>query len=360
MDTKLSVALLSGLSLFMSVGAYAVADGEQQADYMNWSYATGVVETPEVAEFGFEEETEIPCAAGKCPLAADDETLSLVYEDEALPVAERLDTYAPVEPVIPEFKEYQERPYAVSVRNYKEEVKRTEPQVAVEYPEPIVDYHFEPTKTETNYVQDSTKVQYPITRQYPISVQYPVSVQREITVEQPVIMQQPVIVRRPVVMQQAVTVQRQPTVLQQQPVVMQQQPTYLQQQPVVVQAPAGSVNTAEVQAFMANMPQQLPMNIVPQPVVPVPVQQPIVAGYTTQQPTIAPTPVQPKVMPIQSQPQPQNVVAPVSQQQQMMAPVQSQTVPTYSAQPVTIPTAAPQQYTMPMQPMMVPVSYPMY
>jgi hypothetical protein len=348
MDTKLSVALLSGLSLFMSVGAYAVADGEQPADYMNWSYATGVIETPAVTDFEFEEEVEVPCMAGKCPLATENETLTLTYEDEALPIAERLDTYVPLEPVIPAFEEPQERPYAVSVRKHSDEIKQPGQQVEFEYPEPTVSYHFEPTKSETNYVQDSTKMQYPITRQYPISVQYPVSVQREITVEQPVIMQQPVIVRRPVVMQQEVTVQRQPTVLQQQPVVMQQQPTYLQQQPVVVQAPAGSVNPAEVQAFMANMPQQLPMNIMAQPVPSVPMQQQVVSGYANQ----------PKVQPVTVPAQPKQVTI----------PSQPQAVPTYSVQPMTIPTLAPvpapQQYTVPTtvpaQPVMIPMQYPMY
>ena len=40
MNTKLSVALLSGLSLFLSAGAYAVSE-EKSADYINWSYVNG-------------------------------------------------------------------------------------------------------------------------------------------------------------------------------------------------------------------------------------------------------------------------------------------------------------------------------
>ena len=68
MNTKLSIALLSGISLFMSVGAFAVAD-EQSDDYLNWSYAMGELPaevSAEVTPRVVEPVVEPTCTEG-CP-----------------------------------------------------------------------------------------------------------------------------------------------------------------------------------------------------------------------------------------------------------------------------------------------------
>ena len=94
MNTKLSIALLSGISLFMSVGAFAVAD-ERPEDYLNWSYAMGENKDTEVAK---NQETESfvvsqvvtaePTCTEGCParVSSDKEkmALTLTYEDEAM------------------------------------------------------------------------------------------------------------------------------------------------------------------------------------------------------------------------------------------------------------------------------------
>lgn len=281
MNTKLSVALLSGLSLFLSAGAYAVSE-EKPADYINWSYVNGnasasdsnVPEIP-VADNAADHPADITCTEG-CPArpVIEDTPLVLTYEDEATPLAERVETfvsedryaaqnptYRPVaRSATRSADQFQEQPSRLAQQpndmrvqadlydtarsgQVAEQAPTTDLTLAQTEQNPI------PSDVQTTYPHPTVQVQYPITRQYPISVQYPVTVQRNVTVEQPVIMQQPVIVRRPVVMQQAVTVQRQPTVVQQQPVVMQQQPTFVQQHPVFLQAPAGGVYPAELGPF---------------------------------------------------------------------------------------------------------------
>jgi len=265
MDTKLSIALLSGLSLFLSVGAFAVSD-DSSSDYLNWSYAMGDLAPagkkdgtiPAEQNFAAPKAENRDCTVG-CPgrpETDDVEPLTLTYEDEASPVIERRD-------------------FPVSQRMPEEA--------------PNMGGH-EPPMVNTQYIQTPTKVQYPIARQYPISVQYPITVQRNMTVEQPVIMQQPLIVRRPVVMQQDITVQRQPTVIQQQPVVMQQQPTFVQQQPVMIQAPAQPISPAMFPAF-GYMAQPMVNQIGLQPAAPMmpymaaqPIfQQPVPMGMMSQQ-----------------------------------------------------------------------------
>ena len=117
MDTKLSVALLSGLSLFMSIGAFAVS-GVDSSDELNWSYAMGEtapVKTSSTAsknsDFVMPTEVKansgITCTAG-CPARPREEVapLTLTYEDEALPLAERFAIMEnpPLPPVQPPVK----------------------------------------------------------------------------------------------------------------------------------------------------------------------------------------------------------------------------------------------------------------
>jgi len=256
MDTKLSVALLSGISLFLSLGAFAVSD--EAGDNLNWSYAMGGTIQAESSDFDELTATlprsatskEVTCTEG-CPARAP-KPMVLTYEDEALPIADRMDT----EPEVPVGA------YASSIP-VREKVEQREGKV----PQQL---NVSGQQIETRYVESNPQTtQYPITRQYPISVQYPITVQRNMTVEQPVIMQQPVIVRRPVVVQQDVMVQRQPTFIQQQPMIMQQQPSFIQQQPMYVQAPAApmtqetlnSINgmLAQPQIMVAPQPQMLTM-----------------------------------------------------------------------------------------------------
>ena len=298
MDTKLSVALLSGISLFMSLGAFALS--EESGNDLNWSYAMGGTIQADPADFDeltaqlppLEPRKEITCTEG-CPARAPKKALTLTYEDEAMPLADRMDT----EPV-----SKTARADLISVR---EKMGLDEPKPVVNQAQPAVQAggaseaavlttwraEDKPVLTETQnavpqietrYVETaSDKVQYPVTRQYPISVQYPVTVQRNMTVEQPVVMQQPVIVRRPVIVQQDVTVRRQPTFIQQQPMIMQQQPSFIQQQPMYVQAPAApmsqemlsSINGMLAQPQIQMMPQQpqvLPIMPAQAPIAPVP------------------------------------------------------------------------------------------
>ena len=241
MDTKLSIAFLSGLSLFMSVGAFAVSD-DLTSDELNWSYVMGDTKPMTTADkevsndspeqSSAKENSGITCTAG-CPARPleTQEPFILTYEDEALPVAERTNTFTS--------EDYFSSGSTLSVQG------------------PIMD------QTSGN---PQIKTQYPVTRQYPISVQYPITVQRNTTVEQPVLVQQPIIVRRPVVMQQDITVQRQPTVIQGQPTVVQLQPSFVQGQPVYVQAPTaatfnpmmvGGLNTIAAPAMPMTLPQQI-------------------------------------------------------------------------------------------------------
>jgi len=322
MNTKLSVFLLSSLSLFMSVGAYAVSK-ENSADYINWSYATGgdttvsnsANTTPDKDIVLPEKKANVPCTVG-CdrPDTSRETALTMTYEDEAdLTIPELpLPTMAADDETM-----FEPQPPAISVRD--KWAQQTESVIAAESA-PLTS-----TSVETYYTQSAPKVQYPITRQYPISVQYPVTVQRDVTVEQPVVMQQPVIVRRPVVMQQAVTVQRQPAYVQAQPMVMQQQPTYIQQQPVVVQAPAGSVDMM-LQQLGIPATQQMPATFQMQPmptqsVMPMmpaaPQQQAVIP--TAAQPATPDMAQQPAQQPIQ-QPVPQALPQPIVPQMQM-APV---------------------------------------
>lgn len=254
MDTKLSVVLLSGISLFMSIGAFAVAE-DGSSEYINWSYAMGdttvaVPTQPNIVQTNVTEADPRKCTVG-CPSRPEtdeDVPLTLTYEDEAAPIIERVGTFSaedryarPASPIIINRPIVEDYPVSQPLPRQEASVLNTPPRVS------------------TQYIQTEPRVQYPVTRQYPISVQYPVTVQRNMTIEQPVIMQQPVIVRRPVVMQQEVTVQRQPTVIQHQPVVMQQQPTFLQQQPVFVQAPAQPINPSILAGLGGYAMQQQPM-----------------------------------------------------------------------------------------------------
>ena len=247
MNTKLSVALLSGLSLFLSVGAFAVSD--DSSDYLNWSYAMGdLAPTNDPGKPTHLNEQSSNTENRRCTVGCEGreqteniEPLTLTYEDEAVPVVDRPETFSARDRfVVPAGDLKSERDALAQSRGLP--ISQRMPERA-----PVVD---------TQYVQSPAKVQYPITRQYPISVQYPVTVQRNMTVEQPVIMQQPVIVRRPVVMQQDITVQRQPTVIQHQPVVMQQQPTFVQQNPVTIQAPAHPISSMMLPSF-GYMPQPM-------------------------------------------------------------------------------------------------------
>ena len=312
MNTKLSIALLSGISLFMSVGAFAVAD-ERPEDYLNWSYAMGENKDTEVAK---NQETESfvvsqvvtaePTCTEGCParVSSDKEkmALTLTYEDEAMPVADRTEILG---------TEQVKEPTFIPVRSKTQQMAYSMPTTNVDS-ESVSDVKVEKniyqstSQVETRYVTTPPKVQYPVTRQYPVSVQYPVTVQRNMTVEQPVIMQQPVIVRRPVVMQQDITVQRQPTLIQNQPVVMNQQPTYVQQQPMYIQAPAQPIPPA----MMAQMMPQVP-------------QAGLLQSAFTQQPMMQ---AQPTVMPQQNMVMPQMPVSFMPQNYQIQGQVQAQPV----------------------------------
>lgn len=304
MNTKLSIALLSGISLFMSVGAFAVAD-EQSDDYLNWSYAMGELPaevSAEVTPRVVEPVVEPTCTEG-CPSRStyNKETLELTlsYEDDAVPVADQMEIDSSMP--MPE-------PIYVPVKEKKNLVAYSKPASQVQE-RPIV-YQAD-AQVETRYVTTPARVEYPVTRQYPVSVEYPVTVQRNMTVEQPVIMQQPVIVRRPVVMQQEITVQRNPTVIQQQPVVMNQQPTYVQQQPMYIQAPAQPIPPAMMSQIMPQnvqmaIPQQVfaqqPM-VMPQPMMPVMAQQyqvqmPVQPMYMAPEMPYAGQPVSPVQQPV--------------------------------------------------------------
>lgn len=240
MNTKLAVALLSGLSIGLSISAYALADGES-ADYIDWSYVNGVEKKAVV------QEPVKPAATSKNiyndPEYLDTETFfetqteTLTAGAAPAPVA----SSAPLSPVS------NKATCAYSGCNSKT-AEAIPPQRLA--PVSIAQEAVQNTQIDPRHVQNPVKVEYPITKQYPVSVEYPVTVQRAVTVQQPVVMQQPVIVKKPVVMQQEITVQRQPAFVQQQPVVMEQPITYIQQQPLVVQSttPVGT------------MPQPMPMN----------------------------------------------------------------------------------------------------
>ena len=362
MNTKLSIAFLSGVSLFLSVGAFAVSE-DLSSDDLNWSYAMGDTkpvnvnsgtsfQAPALPATGSQARNDgITCTNG-CPGRPSEpvEPLTLTYEDEALPLAERVNTFSAND-------RYNTKP-AVSV-----------PPVAVQnsFPAPVT--RSLPTvnpvpQIETHYVTTPAKTQYPITRQYPISVQYPITVQRNMTVEQPVLMQQPIVVRRPVIMQQDIMVQRQPTVIQHQPMVMQQQPSFIQQKPIVVQAPAGSFNPAML-GDMNNLnpqgfpPMTLPSTVtLPQQSIPLPQQNYAPApltGYTQPLPTPDQLPAAQLTAPDQAQAQ----AAPqVPAQQLPPMPMQQLSMPQMPAQPMYQPTAAPMYIAVPMaQPM--PMAMPM-
>ena len=278
MDTKLSIALLSGMSLFLSLGDFAVSDAA--GDNMNWSYAMGGTVQANPTDFDElmaalpprEEPPKKPCASD-CA-GQPQKSLTLTYEDEAMPLAERVEmgNVAPkeVENTSPNLvsvrermavnEQVQEAPQPMTLAVSQKEVIKAENVPQEAYPMP--------PQIETRYVESNPQtVQYPITRQYPISVQYPVTVQRNMTVEQPVVMQQPVIVRRPVVVQQDVMVRHQPTFVQQQPMIMQQQPAFIQQQPVYVQAPAVPMSQDTLNSLngMIAQPQFMPAPVM-QPV----------------------------------------------------------------------------------------------
>lgn len=363
MNTKLSVALLSGLSLFLSAGAYAVSE-EKPADYINWSYVNGnmpatapsVSETP-VMDNMLDNQGDVTCTEG-CPArpVIDDTPLVLTYEDEATPLAERVETFVTEDRYVAQNPTYRPvarpvtRPADIPAEQPSRPIQQlnglnaqadlyetTRPgQMGGQMPTPVQTIGQTaqdpiPTGIQTTYPQPTVQVQYPITRQYPISVQYPVTVQRNVTVEQPVIMQQPVIVRRPVVMQQAVTVQRQPTVVQQQPVVMQQQPTFVQQQPVFLQAPAGGVSPAELGTFgqMLGTPSYTGMS-----------------GYPSMgQGTTLPGVKQTWTAPMNTKTQP----APYAPMMPTATPGVSGSAPTVPVQPMVMP-AVPVQQQVPVQP----------
>ena len=276
MDTKLSVALLASISLFMSGAAFAVAD-EKSDDYLNWSYAMGEVQEqngPTRAEkdvvASVEQIVQPTCTEG-CPNrmenAQDVMALTVSYENDVIPVADETENFVEYVAEEPSFK---------PVKSKKQPMAYSTPNAEM----PVVNEAYQlDTQVETRYVTTPAEVQYPVTHQYPVSVQYPVTVQRNMTVEHPVIVQQPVIVRRPVVMQQDITVQRQPTVVQNQPVVMNQQPTYVQQQPMYIQAPAQPIPPAMVSQMMQQtvqpvMPQQFLFQQVPVMVQPTPAMVP--------------------------------------------------------------------------------------
>ena len=341
MDTKLSVALLSGISLFMSLGAFALSNDE--SNELNWSYAMGGTVQANSADFD-ELTASLPPLESQKTDTADcssrpQKPLTLTYEDEAMPLAERVQADAPV------IRNAPAMPTSIKGSITANEQLRQAPQNISVPPRKGIDesqntFWKQPPQVETRYVEsNSPQVQYPITRQYPISVQYPVTVQRNMTVEQPVIMQQPVIVRRPVVVQQDVTVQRQPTFIQQQPMIMQQQPSFIQQQPMYLQAPAApmsretlnSLNGIIAQPQFIQMPMAQPM-IQPQPII-----QP--------QPAFAPLPQQQMPMPPMAQPDMQmqplpNAQIPYPQHYQVQGQIQAQPIyttvpPMYVQSPMT-------------------------
>ena len=289
MDTKLSVALLSGMSLFMSLGAFAISS--ETGDNMNWSYAMGGSIQSNPTDFD-ELMATLPSAdepkvknnrTEVCP-AYTSKPLTLTYEDEAMPLAERVEMGS--------VSQKENTPHdLVSVRDRK--VVNEQVQVEGQVPQ-----------IETRYVEsDPQKIQYPITRQYPISVQYPITVQRNMTVEQPVVMQQPVIVRRPVVVQQDVMVRHQPTFVQQQPMIMQQQPVYVQAPAVPMnQETLNSLNGMIAQPQFISAPMMQPimqpqMSVIQNAYLPYP-QQYQVQGQIQAQPvytTMPPMYVQPQI-----------------------------------------------------------------
>jgi len=356
MNTKLSVALLSGLSLFMSIGAFAVSE-ERSDDYINWSYAMGEdAPKPVKADSAKQVLPPPPAEPERCtvgcpgrPESDDVRPLTLTYEDEATPIIERVETFTEEDrflsdtPMRPVVESPRSEPDSMMEPRSFRPVKSAADTSSSPRPEPTVDSR---PQVETQYVQSAPKVQYPITRQYPISVQYPVTVQRNMTVEQPVIMQQPVIVRRPVVMQQDITVQRQPTVIQHQPLVMQQQPTYVQQQPVFIQAPSQPVNPA----ILAGLGGYPAMPVMPQPVTP----QPQVAiPQPTETPAQQPM-VQPDLTAQMTMPYPTFPLAGQPQQYQVQGQIQAQ--PVYG-QPMYMPMAQPTAPAMPQQQMFLTPTY---
>ena len=296
MDTKLSIAFLSGLSLCMSFGAFAVADG-LETDDLNWSYVMGDTKPMKTGNDDSSNKSVIPavesaakkngitCTSG-CPARPNEtvEPLTLTYEDEAMPLAERVGTFAPEDRFTPpsSFSVREPTPAPASAQPVS-----TQPVSTVSTVNPV-------PQIETHYVTSPAKTEYPITRQYPISVQYPVTVQRNMTVEQPVVMQQPIVVRRPVVMQQDITVQRQPTIIQGQPMVMQQQPSFVQQPPVYVQAPAATLdaamltqmNTVNAPTFPMDMPASVTL---PPQSIQMPQQPAFTAPISAQQQSVLPT-----------------------------------------------------------------------
>ena len=341
MNTKVSVALLSGLSLFLSAGAFAVSDNSD-GDYVNWSYvmATSAPESnPSVASTAENlsatenVSADVTCTEG-CPGRPDDcsDTLDFIFEDETAPAtgavlsASAPDSRSPQSEPLSDFRVGDNNRIRIDI---DPALAGTDIFGANDTFRPTVQTL--PPVIETRYI-DTPQVQYPVTRQYPVSVEYPVTVQRNMTIEQPVIMQQPIVVRRPVVMQQDITVQRQPTLIQNQPMLMQQQPTYVQQQPMVVQAPAEPINPAMFGGFgmpfgmpypvqypqqqMMSAPYQMPTQMAQPVYVPqqaYPTQQPFFAGSMMQ-----PTPMQPMMMP-----QPVLSGQPVSQQPSVVQPVLS-------------------------------------
>lgn len=307
MNTKLSIALLSGLSFFMSVAAFAVAD-EKPEDYLNWSYAMGETQQEAVAkDIGVtdtvvlnteEQPTCTEGCPGRMPTEKEAVALTISYEDEAAPIADQTENNqvtdtAPVRVKVKEKSMAYSEPETTWDNGTDAQSRQT-----LEPNEGIVSYQGE-NKIETRYVTAPAKVEYPITRQYPVSVEYPVTVQRNMTVEQPVIVQQPVVVRRPVVMQQDITVQRQPTIVQNQPVVMNQQPTYVQQQPMYVQAPAQPISPVMMTQIMPAIPTNLPQQMFAQ---------------------------QPMMIPMQPMGMPQSAVVNVPQQYHIQGQVQAQPV----------------------------------
>ena len=348
MDTKLSIALLSGMSLFMSLGAFALSD--EGGDNLNWSYAMGGTIQADPVDFDeltanlppVEPKKEITCTAG-CPARAP-KPLTLTYEDEAMPLADRMET----DPNIPA----NAFTANISVRDKISADRRAPEQpVATSRPQPVTsstsqgfltETTMESTfweqnqkqapQIETRYVESDGQVQYPITRQYPISVQYPVTVQRNMNIEQPVIMQQPVIVRRPVVVQQEVTVRRQPTLIQQQPMIMQQQPSFIQQQPMYVQAPAVPMSQETLNSINGMLAQPQMMAMPQQQMAPMPMMQP-----------------QPEM------PMMQNAYMPYPQQYQVQGQIQAQ--PIYTMPTMYVPANVPAQ---PVQNMQQPTYTPAY
>ena len=397
MNTKLSVALLSGISLFMSIGAYAISDEENNE--LNWSYAMGGTMQAEPGDFDELTATlptpqkNVTCTEG-CPARAPKKELTLTYEDEAMTLRDRVET-VPEETAsgfgnqisvrdkmaakrrIPARPDYSDKSQDYQSLSQSYQATATEKRdVAPDYRNVSFGTQGSVTDTvsyrsswegvqqqpqnpapqvETKYVESNPQVQYPITRQYPISVQYPVTVQRNMTVEQPVIMQQPVIVRRPVVVQQDVTVRRQPTVIQQQPMVMQQQPSFIQQKPMVLQAPAvpmnqetlNSINGMLAQPQVIQMP-QMQVNAMPMVQSQTPAMQPDFQMPMGQNPATASQMMpmmQPQLqtmqMPEQNMGMIQGTYMPYAQQYQVQGQIQAQ--PIYTQTPAMYQAPALQQ-----------------